>query len=204
VSPPSARRRHAIGGIPKVPFFPTRFFIGGDTMSSHRSGRNRRPLQSRAVLRLKELESRWCPSCVVTQTGNTLSIIGDAGNNTVGIVDNGAAGIVVTCDGDTHPAATGIERVRVDTGAGDDTVTYSRSAAGGNFTGPLDFSAKLGNGNDTLTANFNGNSLAGTARVKFNIEGNAGNDTITFNAGATPAPANTAPPPPPDLPADRP
>src|SRR5262249_7187757 len=145
-----------------------------------------------AVLRLEELESRWCPSCTVTVTGHTLRIVGDAANNNVGIVDNGAAGIVVTCDGVTSPAATGIQRVLVDTKAGDDTVTYSRSAAGGNFTGRLDFRAKLGSGNDTFTADFNGNDLVGRARVKFDIDGGAGDDTITFNAGTTMAAVDIA------------
>src|SRR5262245_44409965 len=161
-------------------------------MLSRRVARTRHPANRGAILRLEELERRWCPSCTVTVTGSTLRVIGDAGNNNVGIVDNGAAGIVVTCDGVASAAATGIQRVLVDTGAGDDTVTYSRSAAGGNFTGRLDFSARLGSGNDTFTADFNGNSLAGTARVAFNIAGNADNDTITFNAGTTAAPVNIA------------
>src|SRR5262249_49509056 len=131
-------------------------------------------------------------SCLVTQTGNTLRIIGDAANNTVAIVDNGAAGIVVTCDGDTHPAALGIQRVIVKTGDGNDTVNYSRSAAGGNFTGRLAFEAKLGSGNDAFTADFNGNDLVGSARVDFDIEGNAGDDTLTFNMGTAAAPVDIA------------
>src|SRR5262245_16474973 len=126
-----------------APFFllPCTCF-GGNTMRSHRLGRTSSPVHRR-TLRLEELENRWCPSCTVTVTGNTLRITGDAGNNTVAIVDNGAAGMVVTCDGDAHPAATGIQRVLVDTKEGDDTVSYSRSAAGGNFTGRLDFLANL-------------------------------------------------------------
>src|SRR5262245_20451169 len=156
-------------------------------MVLHRVARTPRPAPRGAVLRLLELERRWCPSCTVTVDGNTLRIIGDATNNNVAIVDNGAAGIVVTCDTVASPAATGIEHVRVDTRGGDDTVTYSRSTAGGNFTGRLDFKAKLGSGNDSFTANLNGNDLVGTANVEFDIAGNAGNDTMTFNAGTTAA-----------------
>src|SRR5262249_30041317 len=100
---------------------------------------------------------------------------------------NGAAGIVVTCDTMAFPAALNIQRVLVDTKGGNDTVTYSRSTAGGNFTGRLDFDAKLGTGNDTFTANFNGNDLTGTARVHFDIEWNDGNDTMPFNAGTATA-----------------
>src|SRR5262249_61574194 len=102
-------------------------FSGCDRMSRHGS-RPRRPSNRGAVLRLEELESRWCPSCTVTVNGNTPRIIGDAANNNVAIVDNGAAGIVVTCDGVTHPAATGITRVIVNTNDGHDTTTYSRTA----------------------------------------------------------------------------
>src|SRR5262245_54345027 len=73
------------------------FLFRRDTMFSHRTARSRRPQDQGAILRLEALESRWCPSCTVTVTGHTLRIIGDAANNTVAIVDNGAAGIVVTC-----------------------------------------------------------------------------------------------------------
>src|SRR5262249_21314787 len=99
---------------------------------------------------------------------------------------------VVTCDGDTHPAATGIQRVLVDTKEGDDTVSYSRSAAGGNFTGRLDFLANLGTGNDKFTADFNGNDLAGTARVDFAVFGAGTDDQITFNVGTTAAGVDVA------------
>src|SRR5262245_26669516 len=113
-------------------------------MFSHRIARSPRPATQNAVLRLEQLESRWCPSCTVTKFGSTLRITGDAMNNNVAIVDNGAAGIVVTCDGVTSPAAKNITRILVDTKAGDDTVTYTRSAMGGNFTKNLDLEAKLG------------------------------------------------------------
>src|SRR5262249_26168536 len=115
------------------------------------------------------------------------NIVGDATNNNVAIVDNGAAGIVVTCDGVASPAAMGIQRIRINTAAGDDTVSYSRSAAGGNFTGRLDVQASLGAGNDKFTADFNGNDLVGSARVAFDINGGAGDDTMTFNAGTAAA-----------------
>lgn len=153
----------------------------------NRIARTHRPATRSAVLRLEQVEGRTCPSCTVAAFGNTLFVIGDAANNNVAVVDNGPAGMVVTCDGDTHPAATGIERVLVFTGAGDDTVTYSRSAAGGNFTGRLDFDAFLGSGNDKFTADLNGDDLAGTARVAFDVVGSAGDDAMTFNAGTTAA-----------------
>src|SRR5262245_22593023 len=155
-------------------------------MNSHSSGQTRRPRKTYR-LRLEALESRWCPACTVTVSGHTLRIIGDAANNNVAIVDNGAAGIVVTCDGTAHPAATGIRNVVVRTQAGDDTVSYSRSAAGGNFTSRLDFDADLGSGNDKATIDFNGNDLTGSARVEFDVRGGSGDDTITFNAGTAAA-----------------
>src|SRR5262249_34164304 len=162
------------------------------TMLSHRIPRTHGPTRRSAVLRLEGLERRWCPSCTVTVTGTLLSIIGGAGNNNLAVVDNGAGGIFDTCDGAAQPAANGIQQVFVNTGAGNDTVTYSRSAAGGTFMGRLAFNAMLGSGNDTFTANFNGNGLAGTARVTFNVAGNTGDDKITFNAGTTAAGVNVA------------
>jgi hypothetical protein len=160
-------------------------------------GSLRRPKQAagraeRRALRVEQLEDRRCLSCTVTVSGNTLRITGDGGNNNVAIVDNGAAGIVVTCDGVASPAATGIKRVLVNTGDGNDTLTYARSAAGGNFTTDLSLNARLGDGDDAFTADFNGNDLVGSARVKFDIEGNAGADMITFNAGTGAAPVDIA------------
>src|SRR5262245_8193736 len=164
----------------------------GDTMASRRIAQNNRPARRSAALLVEGLENRWCPNCTVIASGTTLLIFGDAGNNNVAIVDNGAAGIVVTCDTVAHPAATGIQHVVVNTRAGNDTVTYSRSAAGGNFTGRLAFDANLGGGKDVFTANFNGNVLVGTARVAFNIAGNAGDDMVTFNTGSTAGPVDIA------------
>src|SRR5262245_22043395 len=71
---------------------------GGDTMYSRHVAPVCRPVKRSAQLLLEALETRWCSSCTVTVDGDTLRIIGDAANNTVAIVDNGAAGIVVTCD----------------------------------------------------------------------------------------------------------
>ncbi len=160
-------------------------------MNSHRAGRVRRP-GHKYGLQLEELESRWCPSCSVTVAGDTLLIHGDKAANTVSIVDNGAAGIVVTCDGTTSPAATGIKHIEIETGKGNDVVTYSRSATGGNFTTDLDVKAELGKDSDSFTANFNGNDLTGTSQVLFEVEGGKDNDTMTVNAGTAAAPVDIA------------
>src|SRR5262245_60449837 len=114
-------------------------------MFSRHSGRSRRGHKS--VPRLEALENRCCLTCMVEVAGDTLRVTGDNANNNVSIVNNGLAGIVATCDAVASPAATGINHVVVHTNDGNDTLNYSRSAAGGNFTGRLDFEAGLGIGN---------------------------------------------------------
>jgi hypothetical protein len=151
------------------------------TMSTQHSRRGRLS-GPRHIPQLEALENRWCPSCTVKVTGDTLHVTGDNGNNTVSIVDNGALGVVVTCDLMTFPAALGIKHIDVKTKGGDDTVGYTRSAAGGTFTGKLDFHANLGDGNDTFTADLGGNGLAAGADVHFDVHGHKGNDAVTINA----------------------
>jgi len=159
-------------------------------MYSRHSGRSRPG--HKYVPRLEALENRCCLTCVVEVHGDTLRVEGDKANNTIAIVDNGAAGIVVTCDAVASPAATGIDHVVVHTKDGNDILTYSRSAAGGNFTTDLDFSAHLGKGNDSFTANLNGNDLAAGADVRFHVKGDKGADILTVNAGTAAAATDIA------------
>ena len=67
----------------------------------------------------------------------------------------------------------------VDTGAGDDEVTF-----GGNTTQTHDVTVNLGEGNDTIT------TAALTANKKFQISGGAGNDTFNLGASTTDASAS--------------
>ncbi|QCD48377.1 putative surface layer protein [Campylobacter showae] len=75
--------------------------------------------------------------------------------------------------------ATNTKLKTVDTGTGDDEVTF-----GGNTTQTHDITVNLGEGNDTVT------TAALTANKKFQISGGAGNDTFNLGASTTDASAS--------------
>src|SRR5262249_1978927 len=98
-------------------------------MSLHLS---KRPRSQPCTFRpqLEPLETRHCPSAVVTSIPHARLNLGDSGNNTVQISDNGSG--TVTASVDWTPAVTksGINYILVFTKGGNDTVNY-------NLTGPL-------------------------------------------------------------------
>ena len=76
--------------------------------------------------------------------------------------------------------ATNTKLKTVDTGAGDDEVTFS-----GTTTQTHDITVNLGAGNDTIT------TAALTANKKFEISGGAGNDTFKVGASVADATATS-------------
>src|SRR5262249_4953454 len=61
---------------------------------------------------LEALENRSCPSCTFIQEGTTLVGRGDAGDDTVAIVDDGTGVIQVTCNRDAPQTFRGIDLTR--------------------------------------------------------------------------------------------
>lgn len=95
---------------------------------------------------------------------------------------------------------TGVEKVLIDTGGGNDTVTYNvKGTSPLDMNGPNNFAnrhtvvAFLGAGNDTLTANVVDNlllpgvattigSLGTGSNLAFSVNGSTGNDSASFRA----------------------
>src|SRR5262245_11108620 len=105
--------------------------------------------------RLEVLGDRLCPSCTVTASGGTLTIIGDSGPNMVTVRDNNEADTLeVVCDGTTKPfgPADQIQKIEVDLKGGTDTFRY-QLAGGSDFIRARDVTVLLGSG-DTNAAQF--------------------------------------------------
>ena len=115
----------------------------------------RRPL-------FESLEPRVLLSCVVTQVGNTLSIVGNAESDFVQIVDMGAGNVSVGCSSAPGPVKAttykGVAHLKIDTGAGDDTVTLVGQGGGGGggalFDVFADVSLNTGAGADTVSVSY--------------------------------------------------
>ena len=161
---------------------------------SNRSSGNPR----RFVPNFERLEARDQPAVGVGVFGHALLVQGDANANTVSISDDGHGNVTATIDGKSASGA-GINKIIVDTGAGNDTVNYKLTGAlavseavfielgKGTDAATLDFTAGVNKGNlavkvegagtDTITASFG--SIAAGASASARFEGGAGNDTIT-------------------------
>src|SRR5215470_4151014 len=115
-------------------------------MSLHLS---KRPRSQPCTFRpqLEALESRDCPSAaVVTYIPHTLLILGDSGDNTVKISDNGAGTVTASVDLGTAVTKSGINYILVFTKGGNDTVNYNLT---GTLTTPRLLSVDLGSLADT-------------------------------------------------------
>ncbi|MBX9628433.1 MAG: hypothetical protein K2X82_31845 [Gemmataceae bacterium] len=158
----------------------------------------------RSVLGCESLEGRDCPAGSITVFRGILTVNGDDGANVVTVSDDGAGGITATVDG-TSKTATDIRVVRIATGAGDDSITYTLTgdvskrqtvevragtgadtvtlaADGKTANARFDFVATGGAGNDKLTSTFG--SVGSKGRVEIGLTGGADNDTIGATVGA--------------------
>lgn len=135
--------------------------------------------------RLLALESRHCPSCVVTQSGDLLSIVGDAADNRIDIVQSAGTNYQVTCDGAPARTFSGVQRFAVDTGAGNDELTAFLP-----FVEQLTaFRALLGAGDDrAIIAIRNPESGLTPQATSLEILGERGNDNLSVTVGDQAAP----------------
>lgn len=137
--------------------------------------------RNRFVPRLEAFDDRCLPSVSAFMVGTgILQIVGDAAANTVEIRDSGAAGgITVIGDGVTSQFSVPISAIIVDTGDGNDIVSY-------NLLGPLSglrsIVVELGRGNDSFTGNLTGQTLTQGANLDLSVYGRGGKDTLVLNA----------------------
>jgi hypothetical protein len=145
-----------------------------------------RPLRSRPRSRphtfrpeLEVLEGRDCPSAIITAIPHTLLILGDAGDNTVKITDDGKGTVTASIDA-VSATRSGINAIVVLTGGGNDTVNYSLT---GPLTTPRAVAVDLGSVADSAanknsaTFDFGGNEI--DAYFAAAVVGTAGQDTVS-------------------------
>lgn len=128
---------------------------------------------------LEILEDRTTPAVTVTQSGSTLSITGDAGNNLVQIVDTGTGGVrnitvYTESSTTTTDGVTPITRIVIDTQGGNDSVSYQCFTQ---FTSRMSVEAYLGEGNDFFVGQTQG-PLQTNTRLQYSVVGGNGNDQL--------------------------
>lgn len=109
---------------------------------------------------LEALEDRQYLSAVVSLVGDghTLSIVGDASENRVSIVED-ASGVQVTCDADPPLRFTDIDVIQVELGQGNDIFTFDGELP----PGPCRLIVDAGDGSDTVAVNYNSDVSARNA-----------------------------------------
>jgi hypothetical protein len=122
----------------------------------------------------------------VINSGHTLNVVGDGGDNAIDIVQDDR-GIHVTADRGLTQNFTGIDSILVQTGYGNDDVRViygfnPQPDPPGNQMRPLDLRVSLGSGDDKFVADVQ----AGTRSVLLGVDAGTGNDVVTFKSGVDP------------------
>lgn len=159
-------RRHWLDRI-------TRKLFGSANRSRRR---NSRPLPVEAL----EVRQYLSASMTLLNDGHTLSIAGDSGDNDVAIVQD-ERGVHVIADGAPAQSFTGIERILVSTGLGNDDVRVihgfnPQPDPPGDQWRSLELRVSLGAGDDTFAADMQ----VPSGRVTVGVDAGAGNDAVTF------------------------
>jgi hypothetical protein len=131
--------------------------------------------------RFERLERRDYLSCTVFQRGEALVILGDREANRIDIAETREGEIAVSCDGGEAQRFAGVERIIVETFAGDDEVTAICPSDG------FHFRVDLGAGDDRLSIRgFDPQPDPPNELISFDIFGGAGNDQAEFVCPADP------------------
>jgi hypothetical protein len=147
-------------------------------MSVYASRLGRRAIR-RFVPQCEALEGRWCPSAIRI-VDHTLIVRGDALADTITITDDGAGNVAATVSsaaGTISGTGSGINRILVDSGAGDDTVNLSLTGALGSDLAVL---VHLGKGSDSANLDFSAGVANGHLNVGVSSGGGADRITSTF------------------------
>jgi hypothetical protein len=110
-------------------------------------------------LELEALENRRVPSCTVFQRGATLYVLGDRFDNRVMITETGDNAVHVECDADRPADFTGVNKIILQTGAGQDYVSLK---AAPDSTAPIALDADLGLSDDEADL-----TCSGPAKISF-------------------------------------
>jgi hypothetical protein len=143
-------------------------------------GISRRGVRPRPAARpgpqVEALEDRRYPSCTLSYSDGTLTILGDNRANTVEVRDLGARGVAVTCDGHAFPVFAAVHTIVIRTGDGSDTVNFLCGDPD-QTPAPRSIDIDLGNGNDTFNcAMGDPNERIAIGRLDVTVRGGAAND----------------------------
>lgn len=148
-------------------------------MKAHRFNASRARQRS-VVLQLEALEDRWCPA-IIKISGALLQVIGDGAADTIAVRDNGSGGIAVQVTspkGNSSASASGIAKVEIDAGDGNDLINYT-------LTNALATARALkicgDKGNDVVNLDFSAGITA--AALDIDLDAGAGNDQIGMKFG---------------------
>jgi hypothetical protein len=141
--------------------------------------------------RLQALEDRRCPSCVVRQDGDTLTITGDRNDNSIIVNYFGDGGTSAQCDGGSPQSFRGVRHIVLSAGAGRDSVRFA-GQLGGPDTMP-DLFADLGGDDDSIIIHIFGPPVTGQPGagnppdndrppIVFDVSGGGGSDSMVMNA----------------------
>ncbi len=129
----------------------------------------------KTVPQVEALESRWCLSTTVVQSGSLLTITGDNQADQVKINDNPAANITGVRANGQERLFSGVDRIVVDLKGGKDALQYFQES---NRTRSMSFTADLGSDNDFFQSGINGDVLNFTM-LQMRVDGGSGRDTMS-------------------------
>ena len=138
-------------------------------------------------LGLRQFEGRDVPNCTVVLGGpDTLVITGDAKADAITLTDDGAGKITGSATGAGQFSYAGIRHIKIDTGDGNDRVTYTlaKNLQAGQLRA---VSVILGTGNDSFLATLSnprkvGSDLLAKANLEIFAESGAGTDQLDVDA----------------------
>jgi hypothetical protein len=134
----------------------------------------RRTSAKKTALQVEALESRWCLSTTVVQSGGLLTITGDNQGDQVKINDNPAANILGVRANGQERIFTGVDRIVADLKGGKDAFQYFQESP---RTRSMNLAVNLGSDNDFFQSGINGDILNFRA-LQMRVDGGSGRDTI--------------------------
>jgi hypothetical protein len=130
---------------------------------------------------VEALESRWCPA-VVKVSGSLLQVVGDGLADTMALSDDGNGGFSVQVKspkGNISASASGITKVDIDAGNGNDTISYTLAKA---LVSARTINLTAYKGNDTISLDFSA-GVSG-APLKIDADTGTGSSQVSVKFGA--------------------